>query len=184
MWRPTRFHVVAAICLALAIAHIPNAAYALIEGGKLTDLATDNPVAGRIQLQRVEMQRKGPHRHTVVATVETDEKGDWVLKKTPVGWHRVVAFAEGYTTRVIGYGRFDDRPQLHAYNLGLAPAVFLSGLIVDEGGKPLRGVEVRLSDVVSVAGERYQSNQDYLGKQTTRVGLRSSQSRLARRPSA
>jgi hypothetical protein len=37
--------------------------------GKLTDLATDNPVAGRIQLQRVETQRKGPHRHTVVATV-------------------------------------------------------------------------------------------------------------------
>jgi hypothetical protein len=143
--------------------------------GKVTDLATGKPVVGRIQLQRIESQPKGPRRYIVVAKTVANEEGQWVLKKTPAGWYRVVVLADGYAPRVIGHDRFDDRPQLHSYKGELAPAAVLSGTVVDQQGKPLRGVDVRLGDVVSVAGGRYLSTSPYRattdGQGKFRIGL-------------
>jgi hypothetical protein len=130
--------------------------------GKITDLATDKPITGQMQLQLIEPQPKGGYRYSVMAEVEANQRGDWVLKHTPRGWYRVVVLSEGYVPKVIGHDRFDDRPRLHSYNGGLAPAVAISGLITDERGKPLPGVDVRLGDVTSVTGGIYRSPESYL----------------------
>ena len=79
--------------------------------------------------------------------------GRWVLKKSPAGWYRVVVEADGYVPRIVGYAQFDEQPLWQSYECGIAPAAAVSGRVTDDAGKPLEGVEVRLSDVVPVVAD-------------------------------
>jgi hypothetical protein len=127
--------------------------------GKVTDLATKKPVPAKVRLQRVEPKQNG-YNYPNVAEATADADGRWVLKKTPDGWHRVLIEAEGYVPCVAGHIRLDGQPGWHSYDVGLARPATASGRVVDETGKPLPGVDVRIGDVVTEAGGGYDSARD------------------------
>jgi hypothetical protein len=133
----------------------------LVLEGKVIDVETKQPVAARVELQRVEPQAKGGYLYPVVAKAECDAQGRWVLKKAPAGWHRVVAYAEGYVPRIAGYGQFDEQPRWQSYDCGLARSATVSGRVTDESEQPLADVDVRLVNLESGAGGRYESPHEY-----------------------
>ncbi|MFZ5830397.1 MAG: carboxypeptidase regulatory-like domain-containing protein [Planctomycetota bacterium] len=132
--------------------------------GKVFDLATQQPLAGKMRLERIDREPKSGYRYTAVAEAAAEAKGRWVLKNAPAGWHRVVVTAEGYVPRVAGYGRFDDQPAWHFYECGLVRPAQLAGQVSDATGKPLVDVEVRLTDVVVGEDERYQVVDEFTAK--------------------
>lgn len=54
--------------------------------GRALDLASRQPVAARMRLQRIDTQSKGGYQYTAVAEAAADEQGRWVLKHAPAGW--------------------------------------------------------------------------------------------------
>ena len=95
-----------------------------------------------------------------MAEAVADAQGRWVLKKTPAGWHRVVVEADDYVARVAGYVQFEPA-RLAFLRLRAVSSCAVSGHIVDDAGKPLADVEVRLTDVASGASGYYESPQEY-----------------------
>ena len=121
-------------------------------GGKVVDLATGAPLAARVRLQRVEPQAKGGYLYPDQAGTVADASGRWALTKAPAGWYRVVVEADGYAPRDAGYAQPDGRPRWWPFDSGLARASGVSGRVVDEAGRPLDGVDVRLDDVTPGPG--------------------------------
>ena len=131
--------------------------------GKVVDLATKQPVAARILLQRIESGPKGVRNYTVASETVTDAQGRWVLKNAPDGGDRVVVEADGYVPRVTGYVQY-DQPGCHSYNCGLLRPAIVSGRVTDDAGKPLADVKVLLMNVGSRMDGRYESPQEYSSK--------------------
>lgn len=129
--------------------------------GMAFDLVSRQPVAARMQLQRVESQPKGGYHHTVADETVADEQGRWVLKRAPAGWYRVVVEAAGYVPRVAGYVRFDDQPGWHSNACGLSRPAPVSGRVTDEAGHGLADVKVQLMHVVASEDGRYESTHEY-----------------------
>jgi hypothetical protein len=115
-------------------------------------------------VQLVEPTKKGGYLYPVVAETRADAQGQWVLKKAPAGWIRVVAEADGFVPRVAGYARFDDQPRWQSYDCPLARPANVSGRITDDAGMPLEGVDVRFDNVQPESGGRYESTLDYTFK--------------------
>lgn len=129
--------------------------------GKVIDLATKKPLTASMRLEIHEKQPKGGYRYKKMAETKTDEQGRWFVKKTPAGWHRVIIESEGYAPRIIGHVQVQDQPRWQSFDSGLARAASVVGRVIDESGKPLADVEVRLADVATVFGQRYESPQGY-----------------------
>ncbi len=139
------------------VAHGFTAQDGVVLEGKVTDLATKQPIAATM---RVEPQPKGGYLYPVVAEAKADMQGHWTLKRAPAGWVRVVVAADGFVPKVAGYARLDDQPRWQSCDCGLArPAV--SGRVTDEAGEPLEGAEVSLGNVQPVTGGRYESPVEY-----------------------
>jgi hypothetical protein len=143
------------------VAHGFTVADGAVLEGKVTDLSTGQPVAATMRLQRVEPQQKGGYLYPAVAEAKSDAQGRWVLKKAPAGWARVVVEAEGFVPRVAGHARLDDQPRWQSYDIGLAPSAPVSGRVIDENGKPMADVDVRLGNVQAASGGKYQSPSEY-----------------------
>ena len=143
------------------VAHGFTAADGAVLEGKVTDLSTGQPLAATMRLQRVEPQQKGGYLYPAVAEAKSDAQGRWVLKKAPAGWVRVVVEAEGFVPRVAGHARLDDQPRWQSYDIGLARSAPVSGRVIDEDGKPMADVDVRLGNVQAASGGKYQSPSEY-----------------------
>ena len=128
----------------------------IVMEGKVTDLATGRPIAARMRLERIEPQQTGGYRYEVAARAVADTRGRWVLKQTPAAWYRVVVEAVGFVPRIAGYARFEP-PDWAAYDCGLSRPAPVSGRVVDEAGRPLADVEVRIQDVAVGSGGLYES---------------------------
>jgi hypothetical protein len=129
--------------------------------GKVVDASNQAPIAARVRLQLVEPSPQGGYNYTNALETATDETGAWSLKNVPEGWYRVVADAEGYAPRSVGYGKFDDQPRWHYYGTSLARPATVAGRVVDEAGQPLAEATVRIDGVVIDGGERYDSPKEY-----------------------
>lgn len=130
--------------------------------GRITDLATGAPLAGRMELQKVEPQPEGGYRYPRAAQAMADADGRWVLKSAPAGWQRIVVTAAGYLPRVVGYGQFDATPRWSSYPGGLSRLARVAGRVTDEAGRPLADVDVRLDDVAAEpGGGHYESVGEY-----------------------
>ncbi len=143
------------------VAHGFSADDGVVIEGKVTDLSNGRPIAARMRLERVEPQTKGGYLYPVVAETKADANGRWVLKRTPSGWLRVVVEADGYVPRVAGYARFDEQPRWQSYDCGLSRGGPVTGRVIDEEGRPLADVTVRLDHVQPAVGGRYESPAEY-----------------------
>lgn len=112
--------------------------------GKAIDLATEQPLAATLVLEKIEPHDRGGYLHTKLVETNTDANGRWVLKKVPQEWCRLVLSADGYVSRVIGYGKYDGQPQWSEHNSGLSKPGTVTGRIVDNKGNPLPDVDVRI----------------------------------------
>lgn len=129
--------------------------------GTITDLATNKPLAATIRLERIEPQHNGGYQYPAVAKTTADDQGHWILKNVPGGSFRIVADANGYVPRVVGYGRSDEQPSWKSYSSGLAKPASVAGRVTDNEGKPLADVLVRLQDVVVSEGGVYDGPDEY-----------------------
>lgn len=129
--------------------------------GRCFELGTDRPMSARIQLQRIEPQPKGGYRYAIAVDMTADAQGQWVIKRAPDGWYRVVVEADRHAPRVAGYAKLDDQPRWRSYRCGLAPAAEVSGSVVDDVGQPLADVEARLMNVTAGNDGRYESPHEY-----------------------
>ena len=141
-------------------AHGFSAADGVVIEGRATDLATGQPIAAKMRLERLAYENE-ERRYPVVAEAVADADGRWVLKHVPSGrlspneglaWYRVVVAAEGFVPRVAGHGRFDEQPQWRSFDTGLARPGPVSGQVTDETGNPLAGVEVQFENVQAKSG--------------------------------
>jgi hypothetical protein len=114
-------------------AHGFTLADGIVLEGKVIDLATRQPLAARIRLERDERQSKG--RFTVVGEAVADAQGRWVLKNAPANWVDLIVEADGYVPRNIGFWGVDDQPGWHFYDCELSRPAPVSGGVADEAGK-------------------------------------------------
>ncbi len=143
-------------------AHGFTLADGLVLEGKVTDLSTKAPIAARVRLQRVEPQKTGGYLYPAQAEAVADASGRWTLTKMPAGWYRVVVEADGYAPRVADFAQFDGQPCWSSHDCGLARASSVSGRVVDDEGRPLADVDVRLDDVTANGGGGlYRSPDEY-----------------------
>ena len=115
--------------------------------GKVIDVATNKPIKASLMLLKIEPQPTGGYLYPKSAEVDTDAEGRWVLKKAPAGRFQLVLMADGYVSRVIGYGNYDDQPQWTEHNSGLSTPGQVTGRVVDQQGNPLVDAEVRIDDI-------------------------------------
>jgi hypothetical protein len=134
--------------------------------GSITDLETKKPLAGRVEVQLVDPQKKGGYSYTTLAQTDADDQGKWKLKNAPVGWVRVVLLADGYVPRAVGYARYNGEPGWHPFNGSLLRSAGVSGRVTDSAGKPLSDVNVRLIDFAS-GKEAYQTANEFDSKTDT-----------------
>lgn len=125
--------------------------------GTVIDLATKKPMQATLVLEEIKPREKGGYDHVRLAEVKTDTKGHWVVKNAPTAWCRLVLQADGYVSRVIGYGKYDDKPRWSEHHSGLSKAAPVSGRVVDHNGKPLAEVDVRVDNLDATNGGRYES---------------------------
>ena len=131
-------------------AHGFAAADGIVIEGRTTDLATRQPVAATMRLELIEPQKRG-YLYTIAGESKADAEGRWVLKNVPAGWYRVVVAAT-FRAALAGHERFDGQPQWKSFDTGLASSTVVAGWVIDESGKPLADVDVRLDDVKPQAG--------------------------------
>jgi hypothetical protein len=142
-------------------AHGFTLADGLVLEGKVTDLATDKPIAAKVRLERMQPKREGGFVYETIAQTQTDRDGRWVFKKPPPdGWLGVVAEADGYVPRMLGSDKFDNQPRWQHYSGGLAKPATVTGRVTDETGAPLADVEVRIHSITTSNGEGYYSPRD------------------------
>jgi len=145
-------------------AHGFTPADGIVLEGKVIDAVTKQPIAAQMQLHLVQPRPTGGYDRKVAGKAAADEKGRWVLKQAPPGWHGVVVEATGYAPRVVGHARLDNQPRWCSYDCELSRVASVSGRVVDDAGGPLPDVDVRLGNVVSEADDRYESPDRYLVK--------------------
>jgi hypothetical protein len=119
--------------------------------GDVFDMVTSKPVAGaKISLAK----QKAENKWEEVASGRANADGHFELTATPKGGFGVLASADGYGPRMLGYVELRGNT-FKRITAQLAPAATLAGTALDTDGKPLAGVTVRADSVTSVDGRGY-----------------------------
>ncbi|MDX1966471.1 MAG: carboxypeptidase-like regulatory domain-containing protein [Planctomycetaceae bacterium] len=137
-------------------AHGFTAADGTVLEGRVIDLATQQPLNAKLRLEKMASRSEGGSLHTRLVEVDADAAGHWVVKNAPPEHCRLVLTADGYVPRVIAYARYDDQPRWSEHNSGLSKPASVTGRVVDDQGKPLADVEVRIGDLAAKNGGRYE----------------------------
>jgi hypothetical protein len=120
--------------------------------GTAMDVADNVRLEATVKVQRIE-NKDGKYQYTTLTETKADPAGKWVIRKAPAGWVRVVVEAAGYAPRVVGYSKSENEPRLQKFECRLAKAAEVAGRVVDDEGKPLPDVSVRLSNFAPAKGE-------------------------------
>ena len=120
--------------------------------GDVFDMVTSKPVAGA----KVTVQKHAgkAEQYDDVATGNADASGHFELTGVPEGGYRVVASADGYVPRMIGYASF-GKDTLREYTVRLCPPGTIKGTVNDTSGKLVANAKVRADNVMAVDGKGY-----------------------------
>jgi len=124
-----------------------------VEGGRLTgsvwDMGTGKPVLGAVVCMA---PRRASEETEAIAPCTVDEDGAFQFDGIPKGRYSIHIEAEGYAPRDAGNygGQFDWEKIVY-----LAPAVTVSGIVIDTEGKPVAGARVRAEDPYGFDAEPY-----------------------------
>ena len=119
--------------------------------GDVFDMATSKPVAGA----RVVLAREAPRdQWTDVAATRADVDGRFQLRAAPAGTFGVLASADGYAPRVLGYVQLRG-DTYKRFTASLSATVMVAGVAVDTVGKPVAGADVRADAVTGEDGRGY-----------------------------
>jgi hypothetical protein len=138
-------------------AHGFTTADGIVLEGHVSDVTNKKPLSAQVRLEQIDPQPKGGYRYTTAVSVSSDAAGHWVIKNGRAGWFRLIIEAAGHVPRVIGYVKTDGQPQWQLHDGGLARPAVIAGQVKDEAGHPLADVEVRLGDIATVGGTRYET---------------------------
>ncbi len=119
--------------------------------------ASNEPLRGRIRVEQIVSKEKSGYDYNTLKTIETDEAGNWAIKKVGTEWYRLIAESDGFASRVIGHVRYDRQPGWEFMGAQLAPQGSIQGQVRDRDGNPLAEVRVALRDLVSIDGNRYET---------------------------
>ena len=125
-------------------------------------MGTSKPIAGaKVAVQRHAGagakpgdRRPSDEQYDDVAAATADAAGHFELTKVPAGSYRVVASADGYAPRVLGYTSF-AADTLRQYAVRLSPPTTTGGTVLDADSKPVAGVAVRADSVMAADGKGY-----------------------------
>ncbi|MDB5304135.1 MAG: hypothetical protein JWM97_1684 [Phycisphaerales bacterium] len=115
------------------------------------DMETSKPVGGA---QIVLRKSKGGGDPEAIVTGTADEKGHLLLKSVPAGSYDLIASADGYVARFIGYAQFRG-DTLRRYTVEFAGPAQIDGTVTDTHGKPIPGANVRADAVLAGNGRGY-----------------------------
>lgn len=140
--------------------------YSVVDGnvleGTLAAIETGEPLAGRVQLRPIGTSAGDANEAQASVESVADAEGKWAIKNAPAGRFQVVAYAEGYVPRTVGYVSTDDQPSYTSFECELAKPSNIRGRIVDDQGTPLKDASVRLANFVAGKGQRYKPFGDYV----------------------
>lgn len=126
--------------------------------GSIFDMATSKPLADakiKIELAKADKSARQGIRYETIATAQSDGDGRFRIEKIPAGACRVSVSARGYALRQVGYKRLVANGYLAFDDIELARQATVSGSVIDEAGKPIPEVLVRLYDTMSINGQSY-----------------------------
>ena len=124
--------------------------------GSVYDMATSKPLVGA----KVTVGRRGlfDDKTTTLAEVTTDDAGHFTVEKISDGNVVVTVAAAGFAARVVAYDQLNGR-DARKYEVNLAPAQSVAGVVVDEAGKPVSGVDVTMWEPMGMDGLGYRLGQ-------------------------
>jgi len=115
------------------------------------DIATKKPIAGA---EVVLLKRHDNMEYKQAKRAKTDEKGFCQIAQIPTGYYQIQVHAGGYAARIQGNWN-NDLPDYLKLTISLARPECVKGVVVDEAGKPVKGVKVSAKDVLSADGFGY-----------------------------
>lgn len=115
--------------------------------GDVYDMVTSKPIAGA----KIVLSANGGKGE---ASGVADASGHVEIKNVQPGNYQVVARADGYVGRILGYASVGKNALLK-YETRLLPPVKVSGKIVDDAGKPLAGINIHATSVIGLDGKGY-----------------------------
>jgi len=128
--------------------------------GQAIDLATRQPIPATVILERVERQKEGGYQYVKLTEVTADAGGHWVLTNAPPEQCRLILKADGYVPRIISHEAFDGQPGWSRRNSGLSRPASVTGRVIDQQGRPLPDVDVRITNLLVDNSVRYQLPDD------------------------
>ncbi len=118
---------------------------------RVADMSSGKPIKGA----RIVLTASVKDEEEKILTGQMDEKGYCQMDAIPVGYHyRVIAEAEGYARRHIGY--YDNElAEFYEFETRLSPESSISGVVVEKDGAPVVGATVQASAIVGTDGFGY-----------------------------
>jgi 5-hydroxyisourate hydrolase-like protein (transthyretin family) len=115
------------------------------------DMETKRPIAGG---EVVLLKRDDQMEYKQVKNVKTDEKGYCQIAQIPTGRYQVQVHADGYAARIQSNWN-NELPEYLKFKIDLARSECVKGVVLDEDGKPAKGVKVSARQVLSADGSGY-----------------------------
>ncbi|MBN2591301.1 MAG: carboxypeptidase regulatory-like domain-containing protein [Sedimentisphaerales bacterium] len=130
--------------------------------GKVIDIETKKPLANaRVTLYRrfEDTENNGSIQWNEYKQVSTDSKGLCRIAQIPLGYYQITAAADGYVE--LDLDVFNNTiAECYDFEIALAKPYTISGIVVDETGKPVKGIGIIADDFLGPDGNEYNLKAD------------------------
>jgi hypothetical protein len=122
-------------------------------GGAVFEMSTHQVIAGaNVTLVKQNEDR----RIEEVMRSKTDKDGTFEIRNIPHGYYRIRISADGYAERDMGFYNNLRQYTYEEYEALLAKTTSCEGMVKDETGKPIAGVEVTAHEMMGIDGLGYE----------------------------
>ncbi len=124
--------------------------------GTVKDSESGQGIAAQIRLQQISSNPMGGYLYDELVQTVADENGHFVLRNVPAKWCQLIVSEPGYASRIAHYGQYTDQPGWERVDTELAKSSMIDGRVVDQDGKPIAEVDVRLDHPTTKGQLRYE----------------------------